>query len=335
MPIQTPTKVTIRPFAPEDYSAAVAVNNAVYAEYANTADEWRFNDEHRDPKCYFARYVAERDGAIVALAECGHSASMFNPRKFFVGVTVHPEWQGQGIGTSLYDHVVASLEQFSPLSFRGNVREDWTPALNFLTARGYQEQMRSWESRLDIAVFDPTPFAEAEARAAAHGIDIATYAELAADPGRDRKLYDLDGALSWDVPHPEPHTPVSYEWYAERVFQDPDLLPDGWFVAIERGTGQYVGMCQLWHSQASDDLYNGLTGVLRSHRRRGIALALKMRSIAYAKTHGRPIIKTWNESNNRAMLSINEALGFVKQPSWIDLVKVLRSDGATAGEGER
>jgi GNAT superfamily N-acetyltransferase len=323
---QAPTQVTIRPFVPEDYPAAVAVSNAVYAEYADTEDEWRFRDAHRDPQCHFARFVAERDGQLVAIAECGQHPGMYHPRKFFVGVTVHPDWQGQGIGTTLYDHVVASLEPFAPLSFRGNAREDWTRSLRFLAARGYTERMRSWESRLDVAAFDPTPYGDAEAKA------------LATDPERDRKLYELDRELSQDVPHPEPKTPVSFEWYAERVFGDPGLLPDAWFVAVDRATGQYVGMCQLWHSQASDDLYNGLTGVLRSHRRRGIALALKLRSIAYARAHGRPTIKTWNESHNRPMLAINEALGFVKQPAWIDFVKVLRTDDdappAPAGEGQ-
>jgi GNAT superfamily N-acetyltransferase len=338
MTAQTPTKVTIRPFAPEDYAAAVSVSNAVYTEYANTVEEWRYTDEHRDPKCHFARFVAERDGAIVAIGECGQNAGMFHPRKFFIGVTVHPDWQGQGIGTSLYDHIVTSLEQFSPLSFRSNTREHWVHSLHFLAARGYEERMRSWESRLDVAAFDPTPYAGAEERTSACGIEIATYAGLAGDPGRDRKLYELDTALSRDVPHPEPMTPVSFEFYADRVFNDPDLLPDGWFVAIDRASAQYVGMCQLWNSQASDDLYNGLTGVLRSHRRRGIALALKLRGIAYAKALGRPTIKTWNEANNRAMLSINEALGFEKQPAWIDFVKVLRTEDETApghaGEAE-
>ncbi|MFN8540397.1 MAG: GNAT family N-acetyltransferase [Thermomicrobiales bacterium] len=114
MATQTPTRVTIRPFAPDDYAAALAVSNAVYSDYANTVEEWRYNDEHRDPKCYFARYVAERDGAIVAIGECGQSAGMFHPRKFFIGVTVHPAWQGQGIGTSLYDHITASLDFASP-----------------------------------------------------------------------------------------------------------------------------------------------------------------------------------------------------------------------------
>jgi mycothiol synthase len=329
MTAQTPTRVTIRPFDAEDYEAAVAVSNSVYTEYANTVDEWRYNDEHRDPKCYHARYVAERDGAIVAIGECGQSAGMFHPRKFVIGVTVHPDWQGQGIGTSLYDHITTSLEEFSPLSLRSNTREHWPHSLHFLAARGYEERMRSWESRLDIAAFDAAPYAGAEEMADASGIDITTYADLASDPDRDRKLYDLDTALSYDVPSPEPFTPISYEFYRERVLSEPGLLPDGWFVAVDRATGQYVGMSQLWNSQASDDLYNGLTGVLRSHRRRGLALALKLRGIAYAKSLGRPTIKTWNEANNRAMLSINEALGFVKQPAWIDFVKVLRTEDET------
>ena len=66
--------------------------------------------------------------------------------------------------------------------------------------RGYTEAMRSWESRLAVADFDPAPFAEAEARTVASGIVIRTYAELAGDPERDRKLYELDCDLCRGCP---------------------------------------------------------------------------------------------------------------------------------------
>jgi GNAT superfamily N-acetyltransferase len=115
---------------------------------------------------------------------------------------------------------------------------------------------------------------------------------------------------------------VSYEYFIEHTLQSPNLLPDAYFVAVH--DGNYVGTSALWASQAGSDLYTGLTGVKRAYRQKGIALALKLRGIAYARAHAHPLIKTWNESNNRAILSINERLGYAKQPAWISYVKVLK-----------
>jgi GNAT superfamily N-acetyltransferase len=53
------------------------------------------------------------------------------------------------------------------------------------------------------------------------------------------------------------------------------------------------------------------------HRRRGIALALKLAAIDYARRVGAPIIRTDNDSTNTGMLAINSRLGFVRQPGWI------------------
>ncbi len=316
----------IRPFTPDDYPAITAVNNAVYTEYPESEEEMRFRDEHRDPKCKFRRWVAERDGRVVAVGAYGQYAGMYHPRKFWIDLHVHPEHQRQGIGSALYDCLMDALAPFDPLSVRSDSREDWADRLRFLRARGFEEGMRSWESRLDLAVFDPAPYAGAAEAVRAHGIAIKTLRELAADPERDRKLYELDVELMGDVPHPEPRTPISYEVFENFALKNPDLLPDAYFVAVDAATGEYAGMSALWNSQGGDDLYNGLTGVKRSYRRRGIALALKLRGIAWARAQGRPLIKTWNESNNRPMLAINERLGFVKQPIWMSFVKHLRDE---------
>jgi len=330
MVTRTQTQITIRPFTERDYPAYVAVVNDTFPDYATSVAALRFGDDHRDPQCRQGRFMAEAAGAIVGVGSYDQWAGMYHPRKFAIDVTIMPQWQGQGFGAALYERVMAALEPFAPLSVRSQGRADLERGIRFLRERGFVEGMRSWESRLAVADFDPAPFAGAEARIAASGITIRTIPELAGDPARDRKLYELDRELFADVPSPEPPTPIPFEHFVARRLGDPDLIPEAYYIAIDDATGEYAGMGQLWRSSGSADLYNGLTAVRRAYRRRGIALALKLRGIAHARAVGAPTIKTWNETNNRGMLAINEALGFVKQPVWVDFVKTLRDEDEAA-----
>jgi mycothiol synthase len=315
---------TIRPFTPADYEGGSRVANVVWSEYPETADSWRHEDEHRDPKCLWARWVAEDDGQIVGYGEFTQWPGQYHPRKFDIGVTVLPDHHGQGIGATLYRAILAGLEPHQPIQLKGDTREDMTRGVAFAQRLGYVEKMRSWESRLDLTTFDPAPFSTEGARAAAEGIVIKTFAELAADPERNRKLYDLSWDLIQDVPSTDPPTRMTYEYFVEERLGHPDFLADGYFVALDGA--DYVGYTNFWLSQASADLYTGLTGVRRSHRRRGIAMALKLRALDYAKSTGAPLVKTWNETGNEGMLAINIRLGFVRQPAWISFIKSLADE---------
>ena len=69
------------------------------------------------------------------------------------------------------------------------------------------------------------------------------------------------------------------------MWERSNLVQDAWFVALDRG--KYVGMTELWSNQADPELFDiGVTGVLRPHRRRGIAMALKLRGIEFAQRRG-------------------------------------------------
>jgi GNAT superfamily N-acetyltransferase len=314
----------IRDFTPEDYPVMTDLLNAVDPEYPETEAQRRFWDEHRDPKCRFRRWVAEAEGELVAIGDYNQSGWIYHPRKFLVFVAVHPEHWGRGIGRALYDHVTAALAPFDPIGLRSQAREDRARSVRFLTDRGFREDMRSWESRLDVRAFDFSAFDGAEERPGEHGIEILTLKELETDPDRDRKLYDLDWELSQDVPHTEPLTRTDYELWVKMHLRNPNLLPEGYFLAVHNG--EYVGLSALWLNQATPDLFTGLTGVRREYRRKGIALALKLRAVRYARERGAPLIRTWNEIGNRGMLSINERLGFVKQPAWIEYVKTIKEE---------
>ena len=85
-------------------------------------------------------------------------------------------------------------------------------------------------------------------------------------------------------------------------------------------------MSSLFKSKADDVIETGLTGVLREYRRKGIALAMKVRGIRWCAERGHATIRTANEAGNVGMLSINEVLGFVRQPSWSVFVKHLKDE---------
>jgi mycothiol synthase len=316
--------LTIRPFTPDDYEVVVSVANAVEPEYPSSADERRFNDEHREPKCRWQRWIAEWDAQPVGYAEYSQDAAMYHPHKFSVGVNVRPEFEGRGIGTALHARVLAALEPLDALQVRTATREDRPHALRFLQNRGYEESMREWESRQDVQTFDFTPYEGYEEKLREHGIAIRTLRELETDPDRNRKLHALRNVLGQDVPAPDPPTPVEFDSWIERTLNSPKLLPDGWFVAVHGD--EYVGYSNLRSTSTGDFLDVDLTGVRREYRRQGIALGLKLRATRFARELGVPQVRTWNESNNAGMLAINIRLGFVRQPAWVEFVKHLRPE---------
>src|SRR5205807_7633858 len=94
-----------------------------------------------------------------------------------------------------------------------------------------------------MANFDPVPYAGLEEKVARDGVLIRTLAELADDPDRDRKLYELHCEVEEDVPRTEPHVPRPFEQFAEHLRTRPGRLPDGYFIPVEGE--QYVGLSTL------------------------------------------------------------------------------------------
>ena len=71
-------------------------------------------------------------------------------------------------------------------------------------------------------------------------------------------------------------------------------------------------------------LTQGFTGVRSEYRRHGIATALKVYAIEYARRHSYRIIQSFNRPVQSAVLALNQKLGFQVLSSTVTLEKCLK-----------
>jgi mycothiol synthase len=323
--VKTSPKTALRPATPADYAALVAVGKASYPDYGETVEEWRHWDESWDHDKYFKlRLVAEDAGRVVGYGQVNHMRWAHVPTKYRVEVTVHPDARGRGHGTALYDELVGAVTARDAKTVAASAKESMSDGVRFLTKRGFHEVKRDWESRLMVKGFDFERFATADDRVAKQGIRIVTLAEeMERDPGALQKAFELNEDCRMDIPSVDPPTPHTFDEFRRDDIDAPNALPDAFYLAIDKD-GRYLGVSNMFRSLDDPSfIWQGITGVRREARGKGIAIALKLRTVRYAIEQGVEHIKTWNDVRNRPMLSINEAMGFAKQPAWISYEKDL------------
>jgi GNAT superfamily N-acetyltransferase len=303
----------IRNAEPRDYPIIAAIHNDCWPAHPTTAEQM----ERLDATLGRERFVIEDDGLVIAHARLEATRS----ETAFLDLDVRPDRQKHGFGSRLY----AFLEpRFEPLSsVMCFAREDHPFSSAFAERRGFQEVMRSWHQSLEVAQFDPAPFRDLESKLEREGYAIQSFADIT-DPDRERKLHALYAQALLDVPGA---TDIpDFERFRARTLEDPLFLPEAYFVAIREGEWvAYTGTRQRtpdtpleWHTN--------MTGVLREHRGRGLAVALKVRAIELARERGVSILHTNNASSNAGMLAVNTKLGYVKDAAQIQFEKRCKKD---------
>jgi len=319
--------MTLRPFAGE-YEQLIAIQKAIDPDEGSSVEGWRFRDESwRHDRYFLERYVVVGpEGKTVGWGQVFHMPWQFHPEKYQMSLDVHPEQQRKGIGSALYEHLLAIVRARNGKALRTDTQETRTAALEFLARRGFEEIQRFWESRLDVAAFDVAPFSAADARAEGEGITITTLADELAAHGESEEvlkaIYEMELAAFLDVPFADPATPFHYDEWRKDALESPNGLKDAYFLA--KHGERYTGVSNMHKNPEHPGvIYQGFTGVIREFRGKGVAMALKLQTVTYARANGYREIRTGNNTRNRPMLRINEAMGFTKQPVWVEYEKAL------------
>lgn len=316
----------LQKFQPAEYGRYAEIRNSIFRDHPFSVNELKAFDDNLDKTRYYLQRYSCFDrgtGEILGFLDIRHVTWMFNPRRFAGGAIVDVDHQNRGVGQFLYENCLRFLSELNASEVWAFAKDDMPVALSFLGKRGFAERFRAWESWLNPAVVDVSGLSGYSEKASAAGIKISTLArELRDDPECYRKLYRLNQDLMADVPSPEPFTPVPYEQWLAFDMKDPGLIPEAY--AIAKHGSEYVGMSTIRHLDKEPlGLHQALTGVRREYRGKGIAIAMKLKVIDYARENGFEKITTENDTTNKAMYGINMKLGFKKQTGWIAFYKTL------------
>ena len=159
--------------------------------------------------------------------------------------------------------------------------------------------------KLDVAGFDYEAFAPIVRRCEDAGIAFTTMAELGDNESNHRRLYELNRTCSADIP--ERGQFYSYDEYVEQRIRQ-NYTPQTTVIAVDGG--EWVGMSAASDHSIDGYFFNEMTGVIRSHRGRGIAVAMKAIVVQLVRERGISEIRTIHHPDNLAPIALNRRLGY-------------------------
>jgi GNAT superfamily N-acetyltransferase len=208
--------------------------------------------------------------------------------------------RGRGIGGELWTAGAEHLAAIGVTTARSLSMDGEAAGARFLERRRFAEVGREASMELDLRKLPPAAPPPA-------GIELVA---VPLDSPLFRDVYELEVETVSDVPGEEG---VELEPFEE--WRDV-LEAEGPAVVLAALDGdQLAGMAILsFPPEQPGVVWQWMTAVRASHRRRGLGRALKHASLVAAAEHGAVTSRTFNEARNAGMRRINEELGYVRLP---------------------
>jgi GNAT superfamily N-acetyltransferase len=311
------TGTTFRPATHDDAQFAAATASAVEPDHPQVGGELLDRWINTEKSSKVKRFIVQEAGvdrawiSLVQPGDVGGSATYLNlmvpsaHKHLFPEVLEFGEAQARGMGASVL--ICAAYE-------------DNHAAVERLRSDGWEQERRERYWRLDLA---KNAARIRNLRTASQqklknlDVSITTVADLGGESFLRRLLPVMHEAVA-DIPKSVEYIPEPYEEWVVWM-QPPAVLQERIWVAVVGG--EPVGYSFLAYRQSVVE--TGFTGVLRAHRGKGLARALKLETLAQAIDLGVPTVDTDNDSENAPILHINEELGYDELPGKLEFHRKL------------
>ncbi|MDP6944472.1 MAG: GNAT family N-acetyltransferase [Myxococcota bacterium] len=263
-------------------------------------------------------WLAEQEGELVGIGTSFTLLRYAAPGRRFVELGVRPDKERMGIGRRLWGAMLEDLRRDGVTELIGTVCDHRPNALPFALDAGFEciAGEVDHELRIDLSTQDLDALQPLVDRVAGEGIRLAGLTTLKAEvPDWFDRLYTLWTTCDSQIPTTLSHTTPTPEAFRTTELEGPNTLDDAYFIALDGDA--WVGLSELRSNEGAEwPIFPGLTGVLPSHRGRGIATALKVLGLRWAKGAGHQRLQTHNAESNPGMRAVNERLGFRRCASW-------------------
>jgi GNAT superfamily N-acetyltransferase len=322
MNAETATGWRVHAYDTAQLPALVDLLNLEYPDEPTTVEQqahWERTYPQENPRLRLA--VEDADGRLIGFGESLKPFWGIAPGVYNLFMVVRAERRGEGIGRDMLVRLERYAMNQGAEKLWTDCRESQAHSRRFLERAGFSEFGIRFESAIDLSAFDPEVFASAVERVEAAGYRLTTLAELRKErPNVERELYEVHHATMRDVPLPGGFViDVDYDQWRKQL-DSPTFDPAFYFMAMHGD--RFAGLTTIELLQDGPAITDS-TGVLREHRNRGVALALKVKSLAALKANGRAEARTHNDTANPSIIHLNEKLGYTRLPGWLQWEKRL------------
>lgn len=307
-----------REFTSEDYGHWSKIWNFCHPEYIESEAEVKRFDDEAPVFLKRKRFISFLNGEPMAV--WGWQSSWDGPETTRYYVNWHSKDDSRL--SEVLPFIESLLRARGATEMNGWYSSQVTIALQSLHDFGLAEIARAPVTRLDLEEFQPENWQNSVEKVRAQGIRLTTILQLERESYEwIRPLFDATKEMLEDMPRDHAKPVVEFEQYG-RIFEKRTEDERARMIVALDGE-RIVGYSRAVPRETQPGVMGtDLSGVVRSHRRRGIVTALKVMGISDAKRDGFRYIYTDNDARN-PMYRLNIALGYRDAFYWLHLQKLL------------